>query len=514
MSSLKLDVEVVRWTIRHLVKFGDTDIFPYPLELQFFEEMSDEIAEEISKINLYNYRPLSPLETLAPKSKLGFRIAHQLHPFDALILTSIIVTIGEDLENNRLPINQGEAYSYRFEPTEGAALFVANNSYRNWLHEQWVSLIFGSEYSHVVVTDIADYYQRIYHHRLENQLLEYTNNSAFAKTVVRILKDLRIRESFGRPVGGNASRLLAEIAINDVDHALISEGYHFTRYVDDFRLFITEGDDPYTALAFLAQTVTSEGLSLSAMKTKILTKEEYLQELKMLSGEDKEQAKESATELLFWQVYQDEETDEEALAALQQQDLIGELTEELDKHFWDVQKIRVHLRALRMVKTDGAANFVKQHFRTLLPFVKDIVLLMDELKNEEEETFDDFADEVIKVLLEPTAQKLPLVRAWLLELFVRDVLPINATQLRQLSALNETLDLRQIYRLRKKVSDLMYFRRSKARIDEQNGWMQPAFIHGASCLPDDEFETWINNIKNRVNFPLSELFCKWVLKTK
>jgi hypothetical protein len=42
--------------------------------------------------------------------------------------------------------------------------------------------------------------------------------------------------SYGLPVGASAFRLVAEVTINDIDHALAAQGYRFCRYSDDFRL--------------------------------------------------------------------------------------------------------------------------------------------------------------------------------------------------------------------------------------------------------------------------------------
>jgi hypothetical protein len=98
MSKLSLDREVVAWTARHLLQHGDTDVFPHPFEFKFFESKLEEIATAIADMNLYTYQPRSVFESLAPKDRFGFRIAHQLYPVDTLVFTSAVVTVGEDIE--------------------------------------------------------------------------------------------------------------------------------------------------------------------------------------------------------------------------------------------------------------------------------------------------------------------------------------------------------------------------------------------------------------------------------
>src|SRR6516162_7161764 len=38
---------------------------------------------------------------------------------------------------------------------------------------------------------------------------------------------------------------------------------------------------------------------------------------------------------------------------------------------------------------------------------------------------------------------------------------------------------------------------------------QPCFVWGASCLPKDEYETWVSNVKPLFAFPTGALFLKW-----
>jgi hypothetical protein len=100
----------------------------------------------------------------------------------------------------------------------------------------------------------------------------------------------------------------------------------------------------------------------------------------------------------------------------------------------------------------------------------------------------------------------------LLELFVRDILNISAKELNELKG-QETLDNRQIDLIRGLNGEVNYFRRQKARFDERNLFEKTTFMLGATCLPKDEFETWIGAVRANMARPLEKLFCDWV-KTK
>jgi hypothetical protein len=76
--------------------------------------------------------------------------------------------------------------------------------------------------------------------------------------------------SYGLPVGGPASRILAELAINPVDLYLNRKGIPFCRYVDDFHIFANSKEEAFRHLFFLAQILFNEGLSLQRTKTRIL----------------------------------------------------------------------------------------------------------------------------------------------------------------------------------------------------------------------------------------------------
>lgn len=519
MTRARLSENDVLWVINHLIEYGDTDIFPYPPEFEFLNDSKGLIAERLSQIDLTNYHPVSLVESLVPKSRFGFRVAHQLYPIDTVIFTASLLSIADQIETNRSPLPSAgqlnSVYSYRYVREEDSySLFCSDHKYRDWLECLSSHAAFGEDYTHVVATDISDFYQRIYRHRLENCLNTYTDNSPHVRFLERCMNDWRGRQSFGIPVGNNASRLLAEAALCDTDQAILAEGYDFTRYVDDIVLFIRSNQDPYTALAFLAQhLMVNEGLSLNAQKTRIYSREAYLQNIQTRSGEDTAQADTSGIERLYHAAYGEDEIDPEALAELQARDLLPELEEEVSRDYWDTGKIRILLRAIKLTRSRTASEFLASNIETLLPFARDVVLAIAELTADGDETFRGMTENVINLLLSDTLRSLDATRAWLFELFIRDVVPITRQQIRRLGALTGTLDKRCLNTLRSKNGDVNYFRRNKTRINELSVWEQPSFIRGARCLPSDEYVHWVRSIRTRLGFPLSVEYCDWCTST-
>src|SRR5690606_34995013 len=73
----------------------------------------------------------------------------------------------------------------------------------------------------VVQTDISSFYEHIYHHRIENSINDlFPAGSKVAIQVDRFLSKLASGRSFGLPVGGQCSRILAELLLSSVDRRL------------------------------------------------------------------------------------------------------------------------------------------------------------------------------------------------------------------------------------------------------------------------------------------------------
>ena len=95
---MKLDSDFFECAISHICTFGDTDIFPFPFELKFLDSCKTSVAAALSNIDISQYHPISLVEALAPKSKFGFRVAHQPFPVDTVIYTALVLRIFDSVE--------------------------------------------------------------------------------------------------------------------------------------------------------------------------------------------------------------------------------------------------------------------------------------------------------------------------------------------------------------------------------------------------------------------------------
>ena len=360
-------------------------------------------------------------------------------------------------------------------------------------------------------TDIADFYQRIYFHRIENVLRSATANKGVAGLIEKIIKKIRAKQSYGIPVGGTASRFIAEAVLSDFDHALAAEEYQFTRFVDDIRIYTRAGESPYRALAFAAEVLLSEGLTLNAQKTRVLSRENYLKYLEDEGLDAFDETQRAALEVLSNSLYFDEAEgpDEEELAALQTLNLVEILGELLESEAWDFGRMRSILRALRITKNAECVEYIVDNIERLLPFIKDVVLLLDNLSEMDALPGNfDITASVVELLGAGAGRSVPVIRAWLLELFVRQVTPVTAKVVGEIERTSE-LDGRQLILINASIENVAYFRKNKTRFDQFARFEQYALILGATCLPKDEYETWVDAVKGGMSTPLDKLFCEW-----
>ncbi len=502
--------------IRHLYRYGDTDVFPHLPEINFFYEEQELVVSDLSELDLDSYSPSSAIEALAPKSRFGFRIVHQLPALDTLLLLACVIEIGDKIEAKRQSVRLARTCSYRFSVDKlTGQIFRADRSYKDWLNRQ-LSVIENSPSIKVVVsTDISDFYPRINFHRLENLLDEVAPKHGAVRFIKKNIKTIRAKQSFGLPVGGSAARLLAELALIDTDEALKDNKILASRYVDDFRLFLKRANDPYDSLGLLAEQLgINEGLSLNAAKTSISSRESYLEQLTNQISDIEDEAEGIALDALTADIYSDGEPDEEDMEKLKGIDLVELLENEIGAETWDMGRIKVIFRALKIAKPEEVVEYIEENFSELVVFTKELCLLMEALDDDDPGCFDDMLDEIIEAIEQPPASSVQLIRTWLLELFVRGTVEISTRELKRLAHLPALIDQRQLLLIRGRCEDKNFFRKQKTAINSFPDIQLAYLVWGASCLPDDEYVNWLDTLKRHFNKPLGGLFLKWASKNK
>lgn len=269
----------IKRAVSNVISYGDTDVFPHSFENILVRRKKDEfitVVEELSG-DFKKYLKDSPPQfesTLVPAGYNGYRWVTQIDPFWNSYLLASIIRHGEDIEKERLPTAGKQIHSYRFEATEdNEALFQSEFNWHSFMVESYAR---SQTCKFVVITDISEFYRRIYHHRLENALSRSCKGH-IPKQIIRLLTKFSNGTSYGIPVGGPASRIMAELLLNQIDHLLVARGISFCRFVDDFHIFAESEQDAYKAIQILSELlITNQGLSLQKSKTRIIPSGEFI----------------------------------------------------------------------------------------------------------------------------------------------------------------------------------------------------------------------------------------------
>ena len=99
--------------------------------MRCFLERPGTIAKECETLKIGQYGPVGAIETLTPKSWLGFRIAHQLTAADNVIYLAALLDCAPNLEAERLPKDDNEAFAYRFAEGESFRIFEPARGYHH-----------------------------------------------------------------------------------------------------------------------------------------------------------------------------------------------------------------------------------------------------------------------------------------------------------------------------------------------------------------------------------------------
>jgi hypothetical protein len=265
--------------IANVTRYGDTDIFPFPIENHVFHDMKESTVALLQDIHTdfqkeLAAQPPSNDGALAPMSYMGFRWATQIDPIWNLYFLSLVLSIADNIEADRIPKEHDTVFSYRYHWNDADAT-IFDNRY-NWRTFMENSIEKSENYAYVVICDVSEFYSRVGHHRLENALAHLQLKGDVGKRIIGFLSNFSGTNSFGLPVGGPAARLLSELVLNQVDQLLKLEGVAYCRFSDDYHIFAESMEDGFAKLLLLTEKLQrTQGLQLQKSKTRIMSSIEF-----------------------------------------------------------------------------------------------------------------------------------------------------------------------------------------------------------------------------------------------
>lgn len=518
--------ESFRRAVHNVAAWGDTDVFPLPLENLVFYDSTEEVLDLLDDLHTHfaawtRTDPPDNAEALAMVGYTAFRWVTQVDPLWNAYLLGLVLSIAPDIERARIPAAQRVIFSYRYETGSDADRLFTDSAWRDF---NLRSVELAQVHDHVVVCDIADFYARIYHHRLENALLALKAGPDTPRRIMQILSLFSQGTSYGLPVGGPAARILSELLLNRVDRLLLAEGIQFCRFADDYHLFTNSREAAYDALRFISEKLLqNEGLTLQRAKTRVLTAKDFLTASAFSTTDDnpidgetpEEHAQRSFLSLsLRYDPYSP--TAREDYASLSDQirrfDIVGMLARELSKsriHSTLARRLLQAIRYLDPIAKESATRALVDNIETLAPVFPSVMRALTEVFDElTPETRNYIASEIRSMLSEHRYYvTVPVNLAYAVRLLAHDPNDANQALLAQIYEAAPDFVKRDIVLAMGRWQAVYWLSDQRTRYPRMHPSVQRAFIV-CSYLLSDEGDHWRRRMKGQFS-SFDQLIVTW-----
>lgn len=503
-----LSEESLEFAKEHVERYYDSDFFPKPEEYKAIWHSWNDVKKELSSTNVGKMFVENPNTSTSAKPKGGFRVVQQLDPLRTLIYTALAYTVAEAIEKKRVPRNLNIACSYRIELKNGS-FFADGNGFEKYIDK---SKDLASNFKYVLYTDITDFYNQIYLHRLNNAISHADESlSDTANDIESFLSKLNGKNSQGVPVGPAASIVMSEAVLMDIDEYLISQGVQHTRYVDDFRIF---SDDREKLIAVLEDLTLylykTHRLTIATDKTKIMECEHYLNEI--LFNHYEIEKKEIINRIEVYNPYSDQ-YEELNNPFLDEEDIfteqIGLVADKiLESDHLDIGIARYFLRKSKKYKISKSAKVVFDNFNLFQPVISDVFLYLDRVTDSN--FIQEWQSEIIN-LMNSNLIKRNLVKIWFEWYVARNAELLKIPEINNFVFNNASISCQSKAAI--KLNKLSWIRNMKENLYQVNNKDRLAILKAAQILPKDERDHWLRLTEQTAPLPIDRWVAKWVRET-
>jgi len=490
----------------HIEKYYDSDFFPKAFEFEALWHHWPQVKQELQSKNISKILVSNPYSSTIQKARGGYRVVHQLEPMEAVAYTAMAFEVGGSIEAKRAPVGDRIACSYRINIANGS--FFDGGS--GWGDFKEKSQELADENKFAAITDITDFYNQIYLHRLQNAIeAADAAHKSIASDIEDFLLALNSKASQGVPVGPAASILMAEAVMIDIDSFISQCGVAHTRYVDDIRMF----SDSMPKLAEALEKLTlylyeNHRLTLATDKTKLMPADEFVENhLHNPYLDDKDELMEELDNI---SPYGGEEGDDEE--GLDGDDigetLVGAIEKILEFDYVDLGLARSIIRTARRNKVSDLVPALLENFAYFAAVAPDLFLYL-------EEVMDASTSPTIKASLEDICDlqesNCALVRLWL-EQFISSHTSLLASQ-KLKSFVMTGPNIENKARAAITLSDIAWVRTHKGQIYNVGARARRSIINSARVLPSDERNPWLSLVAQNAAQPLERWLANWVKAT-
>jgi Reverse transcriptase (RNA-dependent DNA polymerase) len=324
---------------------------------------------------------------------------------------------------------------------------------------------------------------------------------------MKLLQHFSDNVSYGLPIGGPASRILAELVLNRTDRLFRSEGMKFCRFVDDYHFFVDSREEAYQALVKISETLyANEGFSLQKSKTRILSSAEFSTSASLVAEDgDPSRASLLSLSLQFDPYSADPEGDYETLrSAVEQVDILGLLTQELAKTRVHSPLTKKLIQAIRFLgakpKNDAVLSLVN-NLDVLAPLFGIVAITIKSLFGD---LLPDTRNLVIGAISDQLRKSSHLMKVDLNVAYAARVIALQHTDENEM-LLNQIYSRTQSIFVRREVMLAMVKWRAAHWLSDKrrffstmSPWERRAFIIGSYTLLD-EGEHWRSHVKDSLD---------------
>lgn len=497
-----LEPDSLDWTITHISRFGDTDIFPVPFEYDAVRHAWTGIKHALAKTDLSAYQCRPFRRVCVPKPSGGYRVAVQLDPLDTLTYTAMVYEAAELIDKYRTPLEEKVACSYRVQTDAKGQLFRPTNGWDDYQSKSQ-ELADTGDYEYVLTADIADFYNQISHHRVRNALEAAGVSPDRASSLESFLMSLTGGQSRGIPVGPSGSILLAEACLADVDMFLLRERYVHTRYVDDFRIFCASRAQAFQALHDLCEYLyTAHRLALQSSKTGIIPIQEFVERelvdperLEEQSRTDKiDEILAMLYEKLEYGAYIEIELEPDDLQEIVRENLVELFEASLRQEPLHLGLVRYLLRRATSLRTAVLRVQVLDNLDVIAPVLRDAATYL--LKTTQESHKQQVAEALIDFVENSDLSFMPFVKLWISHVLIYKLASQREDSVRDVCRdAQDALGVRPLALLAGELGHLDWVRGQKESWQNNRPWDRRAIVWAAQALSEDERRHWLNRVQ-------------------
>lgn len=512
---MTLSRDSIEWSIEFVEKHSDGDLFPKICELDAIVALKDDFVGLVEGKQLTTFNPKPCRRFIVPKDEISYRQATQLHPQDSILLSALVYQFGKGIEDRRLNIDQ--VFSYRFSPTADEGLYSSKTSWNDF----WSAAHKKSQNAAVVLyCDIADFYNQIYHHTVENQLIKSGLPNQAIKWVISLLESTTAGVSRGVPIGPHAIHLIAESTLIPVDNSMVTNGLEFFRYADDIVIFCDSEKDAKSALSLMASILDKQQrLTLQRHKTKLYSPSEF-QTLCSEMIEDRPIDKSEERLLSIIRKYTGgnpyQSISYNSIEPGDWKQFSDKVVRKIINDYLscteiDYIRLRWFYRRLAQVGHPGALDVSIEEFDRLGPCLANICSYIGSIQSIESDAWKVIGGKLLSLLDTEEIARSEFFRLSILSLFARNKHINHFTSLVSRYQSSDPFARREILLIAYRNDAYDWLREHKESYTQMDSWQKMAFIYGASGFPRDEKKYFINSCLH--DGPYETVLAKWSKNT-